>query len=105
MKTGVFIIVAAVVASACRGGAPEPAKPPVAGQPSPPAANAPADTCGARALQYLVGRQRSEIPPAAGSSPRRVHCSSCAVTMDYSPARLNIVFDDQTGIIREVKCG
>jgi hypothetical protein len=27
------------------------------------------------------------------------------VTMDYNPRRLNIVYDEATGVIRQVKCG
>ena len=36
---------------------------------------------------------------------RRVTCTTCPVTTDYSPERLNILFDAETGIIKEVKCG
>jgi len=27
------------------------------------------------------------------------------VTMDFNPRRLNFLFDAETGLIREVKCG
>jgi hypothetical protein len=64
-----------------------------------------ADTCGATALQHLVGKPRSEIPPASNPGQRRVACTTCAITMDYSEKRLNIFFDEQTGIIKEVRCG
>ncbi len=63
------------------------------------------DLCGAAKLQNLVGRNKSEIPAKPAGAVWRIYCSSCAVTMDYSPARLNIVFDEPTGIIRQVKCG
>ncbi len=64
-----------------------------------------ADECGARAHQALVGKMRSEIPAQPPGANWRVACTSCAVTMDYRPDRLNIFFDDKTQVIKEVKCG
>ena len=64
-----------------------------------------ADACGARELQWLVGQPRSRIPVPTDPSKRRVACTTCPVTMDYRSDRLNIFFDAQTGIIKEVKCG
>jgi hypothetical protein len=89
---------------------PAPAPRPVPTAPSAPAPVAsapvaPPDQCSARDLQYLIGKPRSEIPVPADPSRRRVTCTTCPVTMDYSPTRLNILFDAQTGIIKEVKCG
>lgn len=75
---------------------------PSAQPPAPPAA---ADACGAGAHLYLIGKNRSEIPVPVNPAQRRVHCSTCPVTMDYSPRRLNIVYDSQTNLITEVKCG
>lgn len=65
----------------------------------------PRDTCGAVDLQRLVGQPRTEIPVPVYPGARRVTCTTCPVTMDYSPGRLNILYDAETGIIREVKCG
>ena len=65
----------------------------------------PADACGARDLQWLVGQPRSRIPVPTDPSKRRVACTTCPVTMDYRPDRLNIFFDAETGIVKEVKCG
>lgn len=36
---------------------------------------------------------------------QRVACTTCPVTMDFNPNRLNFFFDAATGIIKEVKCG
>ena len=60
-----------------------------------------------KADQYLrfVGRNRSELPARPADEVWRVTCTTCPVTMDYSPRRLNILFDESTGVIREVKCG
>lgn len=85
--------------------APAPPPPPKVEAPAPMPAEEPKDTCGAKPLQSLVGRPRSEIPVPVDPSKRRVTCSTCAVTMDYREDRLNIVFDVDTGIIKEVKCG
>ena len=63
------------------------------------------DTCGAAALQYLVGKANTEAPPPVDPSKRRVYCSACHITMDYRSDRVNIVFDKETGNITEVKCG
>jgi hypothetical protein len=63
------------------------------------------DQCGASALQYLVGRPRTEIPVPLQPSTRRVVCSSCVITQDYRADRQTIVFDSDTGLIKSVACG
>jgi hypothetical protein len=83
---------------------PPPSAPrPVAPPPAPPAA--PRDACGAWQLQHLVGRPRSEIPVPVEPGRQRVACTTCPVTQDYSPQRLNFFFDADTGVIREIRCG
>ena len=84
-----------------------PSMPPVAvaPPPPPPPPPEPPDYCGAKSLQYLVGQHRTKIPVPVNPSSRRVTCTTCPVTMDYSPYRLNIFYDQATGIIKEVKCG
>jgi hypothetical protein len=64
-----------------------------------------ADICRARDLQWLVGRPRTEIPVPVDVINRRVACTTCPVTEDYSPYRLNIFYDQQTGLVTEVRCG
>lgn len=73
----------------------------------PKAAPAPTkgDTCGASAMQYLIGHNKDEAPAPVDPSKRRVVCSTCAVTQDHRPDRLNILFDKDTGAITQVKCG
>ena len=63
------------------------------------------DFCKAGEMQYLVGRSKTEIPVPVDVVNRRVTCTTCPVTIDYNPARLNILFDESSGVIREVKCG
>lgn len=73
-----------------------------------PVAPSPGDgpaQCKAPEYQRFVGRNRSELPAAPAGEVWRVVCSNCAMTMDYNPNRLNIVFDLDTGVISEVKCG
>jgi hypothetical protein len=77
-----------------------PAAPPEPAEPADPK-----DMCGSAKLRYLVGRPKTEIPVPVNPSQRRVACTTCPLTMDYSPMRLNILFDEGTGIVKEVKCG
>lgn len=69
-----------------------------------PAASA-ADLCRAGEMQWLVGKPKTEIPVPVEMDNRRVTCTTCAVTEDYSPRRLNIFFNEQTGIVEQVRCG
>lgn len=103
------IALAAVLAlSACSTApAPAPPPPPPASGP-PPASPAPppvADACRAGEHQHLVGRPRAEIPVPVKPELQRVACTTCPVTMDFNPNRLNFFFDAQTGLIKEVRCG
>jgi hypothetical protein len=78
----------------------------LAPSPSQPSAPEPtADACGAKAMQRLIGRPRSEIPVPVRPERQRVACTTCAITMDFNPDRLNFFFDEKTGIIKEVRCG
>ena len=63
------------------------------------------DLCKAADFQYLVGRPRTEIPVPVEVVSRRVVCTTCPVTMDFSAYRLNIFYNDQTDIVEQVRCG
>jgi hypothetical protein len=52
-----------------------------------------------------VGRPRTEIPVPVLPALQRVACTTCPVTMDFNPRRLNFFFDAETGLVKEVKCG
>lgn len=73
-------------------------------EPATPPADGPT-ACKADQYQRYVGRNRSELPQTPAGETWRVTCTTCPVTMDYSPTRLNIVYDQASGVIREVKCG
>lgn len=83
---------------------PEPAPRPHVRPPPPPRVSV-RDQCGAAALQALVGRPRTEIPVPVEPDRQRVACTTCPVTLDYNPARLNFFFDAETGIIKQIRCG
>jgi hypothetical protein len=94
-------------------------QPPVSEQPAPRAVeqaeqsrpigdrqpSAEADLCKAGEMQWLVGRSKTEIPVPVDVVNRRVTCTTCAVTEDYSAYRLNIFFNEQTGIVEQIRCG
>lgn len=65
----------------------------------------PQDMCSSAKLKYLIGRPKTDIPVPVNPSQRRVTCTSCPMTMDFSPMRLNILYDQTSGVIKEVKCG
>jgi hypothetical protein len=95
---------AAVIQPApARFATPPPYVTPPSTQPKPPTTAA--DACGAAAHTYLVGKNRSEIPVPVDPSLRRVSCTTCAVTQDFNPRRLNIIFDQASGSVTQVKCG
>ncbi len=72
---------------------------------APPAGGDGPSQCKAPQYQRYVGQNRSQLPSKPANETWRVTCTTCPVTMDYNPQRLNILFDEATGIIREVKCG
>lgn len=118
---GLAILIVAASLGACSERGLEPAGRDVArGDPSTPVASPPispgsapptsggmdpaADQCGAKAHQWLVGRPRSTIP-ASLPLQSRIACTTCPISEDYSPQRLNIFYDERTGIVKEVRCG
>ena len=72
--------------------------------PAPPSASLPGE-CKADAYRGYVGKNRSELPVTPAGETRRVVCSTCAVTMDFNPERVNIVYDTTSNLVTEVKCG
>lgn len=70
-----------------------------------PPSNPTVDMCRAGELQWLVGKPKTDIPVPVDVVNRRVTCTICPVTEDYSATRLNIFFNEQTGIVEQVRCG
>jgi hypothetical protein len=101
MKSAVLFLSLPLMA-AC---APPPGPMPV--EPYPPHTGGPPapDQCGAAAHQWLVGRSHAEVPPAPPGRNRRVYPTGDALTMDYSPQRLNIEYDPRTHRVVRVWCG
>ena len=111
----------ALVLAGCASDEPQPASPPAAPAPvlappppvsrpapaPPPAAPPPPsrDACGADEAQKLVGRPRTEVPVPILPALQRVACTTCPVTQDFNPRRLNFFYEASTGIIKQVKCG
>lgn len=60
--------------------------------------------CDAEGARSLVGSHVGAVDFAAGANVRIV-CTTCATTRDFRPDRLNIRFDQETGIIKSVDCG
>lgn len=111
--TGMSVGLALALASC--SSAPEPAPPPPPSTPTappaialpttPPAAEPEKDQCGLKDAQTFIGKPRTSLPAPVDPSRWRVACTTCPVTMDYRPDRLNILFNTDTGVVQQVKCG
>lgn len=105
MRTLSALALVLLLAGACAG---EPPPAPVVPTPPPPIAPPPPaarDQCGAELQRHLVGRPRREIPVPVLPALQRVACTTCPVTLDHNPRRLNFFYDAETGIIEEIRCG
>jgi hypothetical protein len=70
-----------------------------------PATNPDADLCHASQYQHLVGRKMTDLPPKPEGAVWRQACTQCPVTMDFNPNRMNIFFDKDSEVIRQIRCG
>ncbi len=70
----------------------------------PPAAEAP-DQCNASQYQSLVGTKITDLPAKPEGAVWRQACTQCPVTMDFNARRMNIFFDKDTEVIKQVRCG
>ncbi|MDI1280203.1 hypothetical protein [Brevundimonas sp.] len=64
----------------------------------------PPQRCEAATSQSLIGSHVGAVTFPRDANVRLV-CTTCAATMDYDPDRLNLRFDEATGIIKSVDCG
>ena len=90
MKMLLLILTVAVLAGCA--GAPDPTDP------------AAPRRCDAAASQSLVGSHIGAVDFAPGANVRIV-CTTCMATQDHQPNRLNVRFDQASGIIKSVDCG
>jgi hypothetical protein len=84
----------ALLVAAC---APTPSAGPAAGPPGP-------GRCDAEGARSLIGTHVGAVTFPQDANVRIV-CTTCPTTRDYRPDRLNVRFDQTTGIIRSVDCG
>lgn len=114
MKARILAAAMTLTLAACASGppGPPPAPPPPPPAPAPkpapkptPPPRASTDMCHAAEAQKYVGRPRTEIPVPVLPSLQRVACTTCPVTMDFNPRRLNFFYDAETGLVKQVKCG
>ncbi|HYF21906.1 MAG TPA: peptidase inhibitor I78 [Caulobacteraceae bacterium] len=107
-----FVLVVLALA-ACGGPAEKAPDAPVSSGPALPAP-APAarpepvatDQCGADVWRpRLVGAHRSTISATPEGAEWRVHCTTCPVTEEFRPQRMNIAYDEASGIVKSVNCG
>lgn len=113
MRRAASALISAMVLIGCSS-APEPAPPPppstptappAIALPTPPPQSEPKDECGLKDAQAYLGQPRTSLPAPVDPSRWRVACTTCPVTMDYRADRLNILFNADTGIVQQVKCG
>lgn len=60
--------------------------------------------CDAAGARTLIGSHVGAVSFAADANVRIV-CTTCPTTRDLRPDRLNVRFDQATGIIKAVDCG
>lgn len=63
------------------------------------------DLCKAADHQWLIGQPRTRIPVPVEVVNRRVTCTTCPITEDFSAYRLNIFYNRETGVVEQVRCG
>jgi hypothetical protein len=79
--------------------------PAIVADPTPELQNAAPEQCLAPYYQHYVGRPVAELPAAPTGDVWRTVCTTCPVTLDHDPRRVTFLFDEPTGVIREIKCG
>ena len=60
--------------------------------------------CDAAASRSLIGSHVGAVSFARDANVRVV-CTTCPTTRDFRPDRLNVRFNQETGIIESVDCG
>jgi hypothetical protein len=94
MRMKTLIVLSALIAAGC---APLPPG-------TPPGPTPTLQRCDAAAARSLIGSHVGAVSFPAGANVRIV-CTTCPTTRDLRPDRLNIRFNQATGIIESVDCG
>jgi len=76
----------------------------VACAPMPEGGVASPQQCDADAARSLIGQNVAAVSFPADANVRVV-CTTCPTTKDLRPNRLNVRFDQETGIIQQIDCG
>ena len=68
----------------------------------PPASD---DTCRAATYAGLLGEDYRAVPAAPEGRVFRVVCTTCPMTMDFNPNRVNFMYEQATGRVVQLTCG
>ena len=97
MKPVMIATLSLVTLAACQTGEGEPSK-------AAPLPDGEADTCGAQRYADSIGTPHEDHDFAAPDRPLRIIPPMSAITMDHSPARLNVDLDEDGRVVR-LWCG
>ena len=87
--------------AACASPPPTVADPP-RGPALPPAS---VDTCRAATYADLLGEDYRSVPAAPEGRVFRVVCTTCPMTMEFNPNRVNFMYEQATGRVVQLTCG
>ena len=74
-------------------------------EPVPSMPSADQDSCGASTYSVWVCQEHTKLPAAPAGKVVRVVCSTCPMTMDFNAERLNVFYDEKTGLVTRLGCG
>ena len=63
------------------------------------------DYCHMADAKPLIGRPVSEVPRPRHGYAHRFVCASCLVSTEFSPRRLNVIYDPGTLKVTALQCG
>ena len=63
------------------------------------------DTCRAATYADLLGEDYRSVPAAPEGRVFRVVCTTCPMTMDFNPDRVNFMYEQATGRVVQLTCG